>query len=210
MNKILVFLVMITALSVSTNSLADATNCFAEDISCHFRLLVHGTSLFEGSNRFGLAGWVIAPDVSSKPNKWLGIFGPRFEERGFHVEAMTGLRIEDGDAVPLLDLRSGINPDFFSSFAKRRLPFALWTNIQWIDVGSQNDLYVYFESNLVLPYGLPAVGAETENIFFLPGPDTASIGGHIVFRLGKMNIVSVYQKHKTGQDQIWLRMVLNF
>lgn len=210
MNKTVLVLSLMVILFTPIIVIADTSSPPEDSLNYHFRLLFHGSQLLEGSNRFGLAGWVIAPDVTSKPNKWLGIFGPRFEERGFHVEVMTGCRIEQGKGVPLLDLRSGISPQFFGNFTKKKIPLALWTNIQWIDVSGSNDLYVYFETNVILPYGLPAIGGETENILFLPGQDIVSMGGHMIFALGKMKIAGVYQAHRKTTDQVWLRMIVNF
>lgn len=182
---------------------------FAEAASAqtsgNVRLLLHGTS--QTDSTFGVSGWVIAPNVTNAPDKWLAVIGPRYNGSGWWLEVMGGTVVQQGKSTPLIDVRANLG---------KVGPFTAWTNVEWIDFtkGSGSAAYLYFEIDLpqidVPLIGSVLAGLETENLFEFSGNDDVSAGIHLKTPLGKMVVVTAYQLHFAGENQLWTRVVIDF
>lgn len=163
--------------------------------SGNVRLLLHGTRSITDNGFFGWNAWVVAPNVTSVPNKWLVVTGPRLQTDNWWTEFNAGTVIHDGETTPIIDIRT--------SWPLPQ-PFSFWTNFQFTDLSSLSWSYTYGEVNYTLPGGF-IVGIETENA--LP---SKSIGPHLVIPLGEAVIQVAYQFHEEGENQLWYRLVVNF
>jgi hypothetical protein len=169
----------------------------------NLRVLTHFVEDVGGEDGWEMAGWMIAPNITSAPEKWVALAGPRYQQDDWWVEVMGGAVVNDDKATPLFDVRASY---------ERFKPFTLWTNWQWIDpgAGSGQALYAYVQGDYwVVPKRL-ALGLETENTFKDGGEDAVSWGPHLIVPVGKLTLVGAYQFHQTGDDQFWLRAVLSF
>lgn len=178
------------------------------DTTFNMRLLVHGHRAI-GENGWGIAGWVVAPNITSNPKKWYGVVGARYDWTGANVELMAGALIEDGAGKFLLDLRWGLDPKFWG------IPLLVWGNEQLIDLKDWT-IYSYLRVMYVLPKELGLVGVETEDLNLKDKPDDYSVGVHAIIPLAKFfAIIPAYQWHFTPGEgytgsQLWLRVVLDF
>jgi hypothetical protein len=168
--------------------------------SGNFRLLLHGTKqVSEGLDEMYWAGWVVAPNATSKPNKWLILTGPRLEGKNWWSEFNFGAFVEDGEAQTAVDIRT--NWPFWR-------PFSLWTNFTVYDDGEGESIYFYGEVDHLWPSGF-AVGLETENNFPNKSSNDMSFGPHVKFPMGHAAAIhAIYQFHN-GEDQLWFRLVMN-
>jgi hypothetical protein len=173
------------------------------------RLLVHGhKEIREG---FGVAGWVIAPNITSAPNKWLVIAGPRYEGQGWNIELLAGAVIVNGVGKALVDTRLELTPKLFN------LPIYTWHNLQWIASGGKGTLYWYSQLDYVLPKGIGLLGVEIENSYDLEARSgDFSVAPHAVLPLGDhFALIAAPQFHfsevgKYTGFQMWVRTVVNF
>jgi len=175
--------------------------------SNHIRLLFHGTTHAD-STGFGMGGWVIAPNITSSPDKWFAVTGPRYNGSGGRwLEVMGGAIVQKGESTPLIDVRANLG---------RVGPLtACWTNVQWIDPaeGSGSAAYLYFEVDVPVPIVGGVFGLETENLFKFSGKDDVSAGIHLKTLLGSMIIVTAFQLHffeEKKKSQLWTRAIINF
>jgi hypothetical protein len=164
------------------------------------RLLVHGTKQLEESP-WGVAGWVIAPNVSLLSDRWIGVVGPRFAAKDSWVEIMGGLVIQQGVQAPVIDVRAS---------SRALAPIVAWTNLQWTAAAEPRPAlgYGYLMVDYAVPGGLGLVGLETENYF--PDGGEADLGGgpHLVATFGELSLVFAYQ-FREAADQSWIRMIVN-
>lgn len=172
------------------------TPAFAQ--TYNFRLLLHGTKEVGNSN-LGLATWVVCPNVSSNPQKWFAVVGPRYNGDNFWIEVMGGFFTEKGVSTPLLDIRVNSTHEEFSRFV----------NLQWINPGKFNSFYLFSDINYRLPWDIGSIGIETEDNFGSSGT-TLSMGPHLVMPFNKLTIVMAYQFHDPGSNQVWCRAIFNF
>jgi len=193
-----IFAAVLVALLLFSGSANAAT-------STHVRLLLHGTHTNIDDTGFGIAGWLIAPSITDAPSKWVGLLGPRYDGDGWNVELIGGGVIQNGDTTPLVDMRLELTPELWD------VPLYAFSNLQLIDPGDKNALYVYQQVDYVLPAGIGLLGVETENVFG-PEDDMVSIGPQVVVPLagGRFVLVGAYQFHLGNQSQFWLRSVVNF
>lgn len=180
------------------------------DTSYNMRLLVHGHRAI-GENGWGVTGWVVAPNITSKPNKWCGMVGVRYDWIGVHLEVMVGALIENGVGWSRLDIRWGLDPKILG------IPLVIWNNEQVVDLSLKNRyIYSYLRVVYVLPQELGMVGAETENLNFNNKPDDYSVGVHAVIPIaGPFVLIPAYQWHFTPGEgytggQFWIRVLLDF
>lgn len=173
------------------------------------RLLVHGHK--EIGQGFGVAGWVVAPNITSAPSKWLLIAGPRYDGTGWNLELMAGAVIVAGEGKALIDARLELTPKLWS------VPVYSWHNLQWIRTGGAGTLYWYSQLDYVLPKGIGLLGAETENSYdFMAKSGDFSVAPHAVLPLGDhFALIAAPQFHfsEVGEYtsfQMWLRAVINF
>jgi len=171
------------------------------------RILLHDQHTVAESN-FGVAGWVIAPNITSSASTWLTIAGPRYDGKGWNVELLGGTVISDGEGKFLLDTRLELTPKFGD------VPIYSWHNLQWINTGGSGTVYWYSQVDWVIPLGLGLLGIETENTFNTSN-DNWSIAPHIALPLGNhITVVVAPQVHFNGdaeyaEFQFWTRLVLN-
>jgi hypothetical protein len=179
----------------------------AEETS-HVRLLLHGTNTPDSSN-IGVAGWVVAPNLTSSPSTWLAVVGPKFASqdtagvwKSTWIEIMTGAIIEDGARTELIDIRAKF-PNFFG--------ITPWTNLQWVNFseGFNGVFYAYFELKRAIIKNILMFGLETENTFKPNAKDDLSVGIHANFSLGAFNIIPAFQWHKNTPNQFWFRVLIN-
>lgn len=193
MSKYLFIFALVSLFAVSTTSYTGAWNS-------HLRLLVHDTEPLNGG--VAIAGWVIAPNISSSPSKWLVIAGPRFAGEIWWVELMGGVVLNEGAAIPLLDVRGNLS----------LRPINVWTNLQWINpsrnLREESALYWYFEGNYPILNKF-SLGLETENMIQKNANDF-SFGPHVTLGLGTTTLITAYQFHFNGDQALWLRVVFNF
>lgn len=168
----------------------------------HVRLLFHDTHTRIADTPFGIAGWLVAPNITSSPGTWLSVLGPRYDGPGWNLELMGGGVITNSEVTPIIDLRLDLTPDLLG------VPVYGYVNTEWVDPGDGNTLYLYAQLDYVMPRGIGLVGLETENSW-QGGSDTLSVGPHIVVPLGQLAFVTAYQIHR-GTDQLWIRCVINF
>lgn len=182
-------------------SLVITAPSFAQTNS-NIRLLLHGKKQV-GKAGFGISGWVVAPNITNAPDKWVSVIGPRYDGNGWWLESMAGTVVQQGTSTPLFDFRTSL-----SKFS----PFTAWSNIQWIDFtkGTNSSFYGYLQLDYTLSGGIALVGLETENVLFREGKDMLSVGPHIIVPFNYMVIAMVYQFHKDEDNQFWTRMVVNF
>ncbi|KKQ27513.1 MAG: hypothetical protein US42_C0008G0024 [Candidatus Magasanikbacteria bacterium GW2011_GWC2_37_14] len=176
----------------------------------HMRLLFHGHRAI-GEEGWGVASWVLAPDIVSKPDKWLGVVGPRYDGTGWYVEGMFGTVMQGGAGKFMFDLRWELNPKLWD------IPLLIWNNEQVFGLSFEDWIvYSYLRVVYVLPKGLGLIGVETEDLNFKNKPDNYSVGVHIIIPIvGPLVIIPAYQWHFVpGQgytgDEFWIRMVLDF
>lgn len=186
-----------------------AAVCGAEETS-HSRFLMYAKSK-STENGWGIAGWTIAPNATSKPGKWYSIAGPRYERVGWSVEAMIGVMIENGNGQVMADIRYELNPKFWG------IPLLIWGNEQLVDVTLRNwTVYNYLRVVYVLPNEMGMVGVESEDLNKMDKPDDYSVGLHAIIPIaGPFVLIPAYQRHFTpGQGdtggQFWIRVLLKF
>ena len=171
------------------------------------RLLLHGQHAVAESN-FGVAGWVIAPNITSSPSTWLTIAGPTYKGQGWNMELMGGAVISGGEGKFLLDTRLERTPELLG------IPVYTWHNFQWINTGGPGTIYWYSQLDWVVPLGLGLLGVETENTFSADGANW-SIAPHIAIPLGNhITVVAALQAHFNRDGnyigfQFWTRLVIN-
>ncbi|MFZ2189338.1 MAG: hypothetical protein WA057_00190 [Candidatus Magasanikiibacteriota bacterium] len=169
------------------------------------RLLLHGhKTVGEG---FGVAGWVIAPNITSVPNKWVTLVGPCYDGQGWGVELLAGAVVSGGESKFLVDVRITFTPKFFG------IPLNTWHNFQWIRTGGSGTGYWYGQVDWVLPLGLGLLGTETENTFNVSGNDW-SVAPHVVISFGDhFALVFAPQAHFNARGytgtQAWVRTVVS-
>ena len=169
------------------------------------RILLHATHTNIEDTGFGIASWVIAPNITSSPTTWLGIVGPRFDGEGWNLELLAGAVIDSGIATPLIDIRFELTPKLFD------VPLYVWGNMEVIDFDGPK-IYSYLQIDYKLPAGIGLVGVETENVVPLGKEGDWSVGPHVVFPLGKhFAMIAAYQFHfgASSDQQFWLRAVIN-
>ena len=186
-----------------------ATVGMAEE-SSHSRLLIYGKSK-PTANGWGIAGWTIVPDITTKPDKWYSIAGPRFEREGWSVEVMVGAMIQNNKGQAMADVRYELNPKFW------HIPLLVWGNEQLVDITFQNwTVYNYLRVVYVLPNDVGMVGVESEDLNKKDQPDDYSVGLHAIIPIvGPFVLIPAYQRHFTpGQGntggQFWIRVLLKF
>ncbi|KKQ27503.1 MAG: hypothetical protein US42_C0008G0014 [Candidatus Magasanikbacteria bacterium GW2011_GWC2_37_14] len=171
------------------------------------RLLIHGQKTV-GESQFGVAGWVIAPNVTSS-STWVNLVGPCYDGEGWGVELLGGMVVADGKGKLLLDTRLEFTPKLWG------VPVYSWHNFQWVMTGETGTGYWYSQVDWVMPLGLGLLGVETENTFNSQGNDY-SVAPHLALPLGDhLALVFAPQFHfnqvrdYTG-FQFWFRAVVNF
>ncbi len=155
------------------------------------RLLLHSTRQISNGGSFSWGGWVIAPNITAVPNKWLVLTGPRLQGRDWWSEFNLGAFVQGGKITPTIDVRT--------SWPFPR-PLSFWTNLQWVNPAK---VYAYGEVDYQIPGGF-VIGLETENNF-----PVKSFGPHLKFPFGEAVVQAIYQFHD-GEDQLWFRLVVNF
>lgn len=169
------------------------------------RLLLHGHK--QVSNGLGVAGWVIAPNISSS-NNWVTLVGPCYSGEGWGAELMGGVVVTNEAGKFLVDTRLEFTPKLFS------IPLYTWSNFQWVKTGGTGTFYWYTQLDWVVPAGLGLLGVETENTFAIGGNDY-SVAPQAVIPFGDhFALVIAPQAHFSAQGytgtQVWLRAVVNF
>jgi len=167
------------------------------------KLLFHGAKSIGDSTNFGVAGWLVAPNVVSVPDKWLMVLGPRYNGSDWWIETMGGFLIQGKEATSLIDIRAK-----FPNLG----PITPWTNVEWIGLtkNEARSYYVYFHFEYFLPWNIGNVGIETENVFKEVGDDIISAGPHLAIPFSTATFVVAYQFHKKADNQVYFRMVVNF
>lgn len=202
---VICLIVLITiGLGIFISSVAKA------DTTVNARLLIHGHRAI-GENGWGIAGWIVAPNITSKPNKWYGVAGVRYDWTGANLEVMAGALVESGAGKYMLDIRWGLDPKILG------IPLVIWNNEQFVDLSFKEwYIYSYLRVVYVLPEGIGMVGVETENLNFKDKPDDYSFGVHAIIPIaGPLVLIPAYQWHFTPGEgytgsQFWLRVVLDF
>lgn len=196
---------MKNVLAIALFLFAFASTAKADDFNT--RLLVHGHKSVAKSN-WGVAGWVIAPNITSSPSTWLTIAGTRYDGKGWNTELMAGTVVSDGTGKFLTDARLELTPNLWG------IPVYSWHNVEWINTGARGTMYWYSQLDWVVPLGLGLIGVETENTFGADGADW-SIAPHIALPLGNhITMIAASQAHFNGDGeytefQFWTRLVLN-
>lgn len=163
----------------------------------NFRILLHSTKTINGN--FGIAGWVVAPNITNNPQKWVGIAGVRYETESFWAEFMGGAINERSNLTGLLDARQ--------NFTQLK-PITFWANEEWT-FGQARSFYFYIQADYWIAE-IFAAGIETENtVLKKNGEDNLSYGPHIVLPIGKMTLIGAYQYHNKSNDQFWMRLVVD-
>jgi len=199
MKNIVLYILATTIIFSPENAEADTT--------FHTRLLIHSHRTIRETN-FGIAGWIIAPNISSSPNTWLGIAGPRYNGYGWNAELLAGVMFNSGDANALADLRVELTAKFWG------VPLYSWDNFQWINTGKSGTGYWYSQLDWVVPSEVGLLGVETENTFNASACDF-SIAPHAVLSLSEHFVLVTAPQlhfdldgHYTGL-QVWIRAVIN-
>ena len=194
------FITVLAVLFLSTVAKADEFN---------IRFLLHGHK--EIGKGFGMSGWVIAPNITSAPSKWLTVAGPSYDGQGWNIEAMVGAVVANGQGKVLIDARLELTPKLFG------IPLYTWHNFQWINSGGRGTFYWYSQLDYVLPKGVGLLGAETENSYdFQAKNGDFSVAPQVVVPFGEhFVLVAAPQFHfnKLGKYtglQMWFRAVANF
>ena len=156
------------------------------------RVLLHATKPVSDSGFFSWDAWFVAPNITTAPNKWLIVTGPRLQTKSWWSEFNFGAFVQGGKVTPSIDIRT--------SWPSPR-KFSFWTNVEWNNFSSG---YFFGEANYKLPNGLGMVGIETEDNL----PKT-SLGPHVVIPFGSTAVTAAYQFQKEG-DQLWFRLAVNF
>lgn len=175
-------------------------SALAEDIT-NTKLLLHGTKPIIEDSSWQVSAWGIVPNFTSNPNVSVFVAGPRYEMKDrWWIEAMAGALTVNQKSEPLIDIRASY--DVLD-------PIHLWTNVEYFP--KEGNWYAYLDLNYRLPV-VGLIGIETENN--LPNHSKAdlSIGPRIVlpFSDGKFVLISAYQFHNFGENQLWIRTVFNF
>ncbi len=188
---------IVAAISVVMGAAAPAA---AADPPSHFRLLLHGFADVPDAHGFGLGGWVVAPDVSTAPGKWLGIVGPRYAQPTWNIELMGGAYVSDLEGTSVVDSRAELTA---------LMPFYAWANVEYIDLfaGARSQFYAYAQADFAVARRgatLALVGVETEDLWG-GGIDDVSVGPHLFVPLGPLVLQVAYQRHHGAPDALWLR-----
>lgn len=181
-------------------------NTAQADTTFNTRLLMHATHQNIENTGVGIAGWLVAPNITAAPDKWLGLIGPRYDSEGWNLELMAGSVINQGEATALVDFRLELTPGLFD------LPIYIWGNLQWIDTGAKGTLYSYLQIDYKLLASIGLIGLETENATPLGEEGDWAVGPHLVIPLGKrFALIAAYQFHFGAGEgqQFWLRAVAN-
>lgn len=158
---------------------------------------------------WGIAGWVVAPNVTSSPAKWFAIVGPRYDGAGWNIELLTGAIVDSGEGQCMVDARIGLTPELWG------IPLDNWWNLQWFDTGGLGKGYAYTRVDYVLPLGIGLVGLETENIFTEDSADW-SVAPHAALPLGDHFVLIAAPQFHFNEDgdysgfQFWTRVLLDF
>ncbi|MFA6272855.1 MAG: hypothetical protein WC693_07260 [Patescibacteria group bacterium] len=186
-------LIIVLALVIfASNAVAGVTNT---------KLLLHGTKPVAGQSSWQVAAWGIIPNFAADPTKSVFVAGPRYKAGDrWWIELMSGALTVKRESQPVVDLRASY--DLLT-------PLHIWSNVQYFP--RTGDWYFYFDTNYQLP-AVGLIGVETENN--VPNNATAdlSIGPRAVlpFNGGKLALISAYQFHNHGGNQLWIRTVFNF
>jgi len=111
---------------------------------------------------------------------------------------MVGSITMDKQTEPVVDLGFTL---------KLRGSFAIWTNP--IFFFENRNMYYYFEIDKIFHKNL-LFGIESENLFTFNPNNDLGVGLHGKLIVGSMILIPAYQWHNEGQNQFWIRTILNF
>jgi len=173
-----------------------------------------------GDGSFGLAGWVVLPDIISMQTSTLFLIGPRYNGEGWWVEGLAGGVMTAGDPVShpwSLSGRFEFGPDALG------MPMRIWGNLQLNDVMGDNiEPYALVMAGLGLMDELLFLGVESENNLNWVNPNAPdgkaqrindlSIGPSLVVPFDGLIINPSLQFHPQEhvRNQFWLRVMYEF
>ena len=237
MPKFLMSLIALFALASYTPA-AHANPEPDPETQVNVRLLTHFHKSF--GDGWGVGGWlimpIIVPNGSAPQLTPLFLIGPRYNGKGFWVEAMAGGLVAPDPAAnnyPSLNYNKTktVQSTRFQFTPKAiESPINIFGNLQFIDIGGEHPVteqstmvaYTFLMVDYVLPGKKALIGIETENYFGKVGSELdgdefktfndIAIGPQVVFPFDGLNILLSYQKHVNEDidDQIWIRAMHNF
>ena len=183
------------------------------------RLQTHFQKPLADSN-FGLAGWVVLPDIISMSTSTLFLIGPRYNGAGWWIEGLAGGVMTAGDPVShpwSLSGRFEFGPDALGA------PMRVWGNLQLNDVmGDHIQPYALLMAGYGLMDAQIFLGIESENTLNWVNPgapakqteriNDLSIGPSMVLPFDGLIVNTSLQFHPEEhvRNQFWLRVMYEF